>query len=969
MRIRIRSAALLALAFTVGSCSDNRVVGPTPSAAGGPSLSLAAAALPDVRISEIHYDNAGTDADERIEISGPAGTSLSGWSVVLYNGANSAAYNTRVLSGTIPATCDTRGVVVLTYPVNGIQNGNPDGIALVNAGGLVVEFLSYGGTFTAVDGPATGKLSEDIGITELGAVGQSISRNGDGVWSGPAANTFGACNDNVVTPPRTVESVVVEPASATTVVGATQQFTATALDAANQPVAGVNFTWLSSNTATATVSATGLVTGEAPGDVVITATAANGKSNSATLHVDEASPPPPVGPVRFSEIHYDNAGADAGEAIEVEGPAGTSVAGWQIILYNGNGSLIYSPTRTLSGTLPATCGTRGVVVVTYPSDGIQNGSPDGIALVDAGGQVVEFISYEGTFAIPAANGPAIGMTPIDIGVSQNSAPIGQSLQRDADGWYGPATSSFGACNVRPEPPKSTITFSGRNVGDPALPVGFEDQLFATLLDGNGAAVPTTFTWTSETPAIISIDANGVMRALGEGTGVVRATATDGTTRTFSQATIVAAASTTALYANNTEFGDPADRDASDDFIIRRPQYTASYNKNRNTPNWVSYNLEATHFGSQVDRCDCFTHDALLPSSFTRLTTADYTGAGAAAGFGIDRGHLARSFDRTAGALDNATTYYFSNIIPQAADNNQGPWANMENALGDLARFQNKELYVIAGVTGSKGTVKNEGKITIPASVWKVAVIMPRDRGLAHVDSYDDVEVIAAILPNDPGIRNVNWETYKTTVDAVEALSGYNLLELLPDQVEIAVESATKPPTAVVNGPFTSLERERVTLSAVGSSDPDGDALTYTWNFGDGATATGVTASHAYATAGRYTVRVTVTDVRGLEATATTTVTVQTPVQGTKTVVGAVGQLVQDGKLTAGEGNALTTKLDAAMAQLTRNGITPAVNQLEAFLHQVDALVSSNRLSGADATPLRREVTRVIQSVSPQLVSP
>ena len=85
------------------------------------------------------------------------------------------------------------------------------------------------------------------------------------------------------------------------------------------------------------------------------------------------------------------------------------------------------------------------------------------------------------------------------------------------------------------------------------------------------------------------------------------------------------------------------------------------------------------------------------------------------GYGIDRGHLARSFDRTSASLDNAFTFYFTNIVPQAADLNQGPWAIMENDLGDLARLQNKEVYIIAGVAGNKGTVKNEGKIVIPAS--------------------------------------------------------------------------------------------------------------------------------------------------------------------------------------------------------------------------------------------------------------
>src|SRR5574341_1668441 len=166
-------------------------------------LSLRAAlAQTSVFINEIHYDNTGADAGEAIEVAGPAGTDLTGWSIVLYNGLNGAVYDTDVLSGTIPNLCNGFGVMVLNYPANGIQNGPPDGIALVNPSNAVIQFLSYEGSFTAVDGPANGMISTDIGIAEAGTepLGQSLQLSGTGqfyqdfTWNSPAASTFGACN-------------------------------------------------------------------------------------------------------------------------------------------------------------------------------------------------------------------------------------------------------------------------------------------------------------------------------------------------------------------------------------------------------------------------------------------------------------------------------------------------------------------------------------------------------------------------------------------------------------------------------------------------------------------------------------------------------------------------------------------------------------------------------------------------------
>ncbi len=156
----------------------------------------------NVFINELHYDNDGTDSGEAIEIAGLAGTDLTGWDLVLYNGAGGTVYNTRSLSGIIPDQQDGFGTISFSYPTNGIQNGSPDGIALIDNNDTVVQFLSYEGSFTAVGGSANGLVSTDISVTETGStpVGFSLQLTGTGssyedfTWRNAAADSFGGVN-------------------------------------------------------------------------------------------------------------------------------------------------------------------------------------------------------------------------------------------------------------------------------------------------------------------------------------------------------------------------------------------------------------------------------------------------------------------------------------------------------------------------------------------------------------------------------------------------------------------------------------------------------------------------------------------------------------------------------------------------------------------------------------------------------
>lgn len=328
---------------------------------------------PIVFINEIHYDNAGTDTGEAIEIVATAGTDLSGYSLVLYNGSNGASYSTENLSGIVADEQSGYGFTVI-YP-GSFQNGSPDGLALVDPEGNVLQFLSYEGSFTATNGPASGMTSTDIGVEESGSeFNSSLQLGGQGLkyedfsWQAEQLGTFGSVNTN-------------------------QLFEEGTVDPEPEPVNGIAF---------------------------------------------------------INELHYDNDSSDTGEAVEIAGTAGLNLNGYTLVFYNGNGGAIYK-SQDLSGMLPDQ--DNGYGTLSFEVSGIQNGAPDGLALVDPAGAVIQFLSYEGTFT--AVEGPAAGMESTDIGVAEpGNTSAGYSLQLAGEGsfyedfsWTGPITNTFGAVNT------------------------------------------------------------------------------------------------------------------------------------------------------------------------------------------------------------------------------------------------------------------------------------------------------------------------------------------------------------------------------------------------------------------------------------------------------------------------------------------------------------------------------------------
>ena len=491
----------------------------------------------NVFINEIHYDNAGTDSGEFVEIAGLAGTDVTGWTVVLYNGSpsNRGTYSTQTLSGVIPDQQDGFGTISIAYPSNGIQNGNtagtePDGVALVDAAGNVVQFLSWEGSFLASNGPAAGMTSVDVGVLESGSEnGTSIGLVGTGdsvddfSWALIANATAGDANAgqsfgggdpepqpgalsiadaSIVEGDSGAQEIVFTVSRSGGSAGAVSAAWTLAFDgsadaadfAPGQPTSGTVSFADGATSAEIRLTVQGDTDFEGDDAFTLTLSDATGgatiadASAAGTIQNDDAAPPTPAANVFVNEIHYDNVGTDAGEAIEIAGAAGTDLSGYRIVFYNGSNtpdSAVVYDTLTLSGVIDDEG--DGFGALSFARSGIQNGASDGFALVAPDGTVLQLLSYEGSFTA-AAGTPAAGMTSTDIGVAQDPAPAsGLTLQLTGAGssaadfsWVANGAESFGSLNA------------GQSIL-PADGTGYLRVEDASLVEGDTGASDMVFT--------------------------------------------------------------------------------------------------------------------------------------------------------------------------------------------------------------------------------------------------------------------------------------------------------------------------------------------------------------------------------------------------------------------------------------------------------------------------------------------
>ena len=362
--------------------------------------------------------------------------------------------------------------------------------------------------------------------TALGAGTATISAATGGVTSLPVSIT-------VSEPPPMVSSVTVSPSMASIETGETQQFEAVALTTDGTAVPDVTFTWTSSDTAVATIDASGLATGVRAGSAAITATSGD-LSGIAMLMV--SVPPPAVSSVTVSPSM---ASIETGETQQFEAMALTS-----------DGMSI--PGLTFTWT------SNDMIVATIDDSGLATGVGVGDAVITA---TVDDVSGTAMLmvSVPPPVVSSVTVSPSMASIKTGETRMFEAIALTSDGMTIPGvTIAWSSSNMmvatidesglamgvgtgeavitatvddvpgtatlvvtEPPPVVSSVTVSPSMA---SIETGETQQFEAMALTSDGMAIPgVTFAWTSSDMMVATIDDAGLATGVGAGDAVITAT--------------------------------------------------------------------------------------------------------------------------------------------------------------------------------------------------------------------------------------------------------------------------------------------------------------------------------------------------------------------------------------------------------------------------------------------------------------
>jgi endonuclease G len=217
------------------------------------------------------------------------------------------------------------------------------------------------------------------------------------------------------------------------------------------------------------------------------------------------------------------------------------------------------------------------------------------------------------------------------------------------------------------------------------------------------------------------------------------------------------------------------------YLMVKRQFVHSYNRFYGIPNWVAWHVDSTWLG-EIKRSNNFCADSTLPEQWYHVNEKSYRRSG------YDRGHMCPSGDRTNTQSDNSVTFLMTNMIPQAANNNQGPWAALEIYCRELVK-QGKELYIYCGGAGEQEFI-DSGRVIVPELTWKTILVL--DAGANDIKRVTSAtRTIAVVMPNDNSLikKYDDWRKFRVSIDSVESLTGYNIFLSIPKNIQSIIEKS------------------------------------------------------------------------------------------------------------------------------------------------------------------------------------
>jgi len=360
------------------------------------------------------------------------------------------------------------------------------------------------------------------------------------------------------------------------------------------------------------------------------------------------------------------------------------------------------------------------------------------------------------------------------------------------GTSGGLTFTINAGSNNPVPVATTLNPSSAAKGGSAFTLTVTGSSFvsSSVVKWNGTSLTTTYV--SATQLNAPVPAADIATA-GTATVTVFTPTPGGGTSTGLTFSIYTVSSNVNLAMGNptnatTDVNYPAN------YLLDKPQFCASYNRDKGISNWVAWQLNSTWCNGSAVRQDNFIPDATLPSAWYHVVTGDYTGSG------FSRGHMCPSADRINTQANNDAVFVMTNMVPQNQNNNAGIWEALENYERTLANAGNT-LYIYAGGYGSGGTGTNgsattiaSGKVTVPAKVWKVIIVIPSGSGSDISRVTTSTRTIAVIMDNADPVSGDTWGTHRVSVDAVESLTGFDFFSNVSTSIQSVIEAK------VDNGP-------------------------------------------------------------------------------------------------------------------------------------------------------------------------